>query len=263
MKKIRRVLVVHYTKYGNTLSAVRRILNKNKITAQYVKRENEAAIKRNVKNSDAVIVVGGDGTLLRVSHFVDNTPVLHVSAGMRKHEAFFAKATTSDFENKLKLLAKGKYKLLPLMRLEAALNGRKLPFMALNEIYVGIKESYHVVKYKLIIGGRSEDQKSSGIIISTPAGSYAWARSAGGRLLPLTAKKIEYVVREPYVGRLTKPKMTKGILGGHQTIEIISKIWDKHEGIVVIDSYKKEFEFNNGSKLVVKAAKQPLNLIYF
>ena len=263
MKKIRRVLVVHYTKYSDTLSAVRRILNKNKITAQYVKRENEAAIKRNVKNSDAVIVVGGDGTLLRVSHFVDNTPVLHVSAGMQKHEAFFAKATTSDFEKKLRLLAKGKYKLLPLMRLEAALNGKKLPFTALNEIYVGIKESYHVVKYKLIIGGRAENQKSSGVIISTPAGSYAWARSAGGRLLPLTAKKIEYVIREPYIGRLTRPKMTQGILGGNQKITIISEIWDKHEGIVVIDSYKKEFEFNNGSKLVVKAAKQPLNLVYF
>ena len=130
-------------------------------------------------------------------------------------------------------------------------------------IYVGIKESYHVVKYKLIIGGRSEDQKSSGIIISTPAGSYAWARSAGGRLLPLIAKKIEYVIREPYIGRLTRPRLTQGVLGSNQKITIISEIWDKHEGIVVIDSYKKEFEFNNGSKLVVKAARQPLNLIYF
>ena len=263
MKKIKKVLVVYYARYYGTLSDVKKIIGKNKVAAKYVKRENEAAIKRGVKNSDAVVVVGGDGTLLRVSHFVENTPVLHVSAGMQKHEAFFAKATTSDFEKKLRLMMKGKYKLLPLMRLEAALNGKKLPFMALNEVYVGIKESYHVAKYKLIIGSRAEDQKSSGIIISTPAGSHAWAKSAGGRLVALRAKKIEYVIREPYFGRLTKPKMTRGVLGSHQKITIISKIWDKHKGIVVIDSYKKEFEFNNGSKLVVKAAKQPLNLICF
>ena len=81
--------------------------------------------------------------------------------------------------------------------------------------------------------------------------------------MPLTAKKIEYVVREPYVGRLTKPKMVKGVLGSNQSITLISKIWENHKGVVVIDSYKKEFKFKNGDKLVVRVAKQPLNLIYF
>ena len=115
----------------------------------------------------------------------------------------------------------------------------------------------------LVIGGKKEEQKSSGILIATPAGSYAWAKSAGGKTLPLTAKKIEYVVREPYIGRLTKPKMTNGILGSSQSITLISNIWEKHNGVVVIDSYKKEFEFKNGDKLVARAAKQPLNFICF
>ncbi|MBI2580576.1 NAD(+)/NADH kinase [Candidatus Woesearchaeota archaeon] len=263
MKKVKKALVVYYARNYGALDVVKKALDKNKIAASYVKRENEAAIKRGVRKTDAVIVVGGDGTLLRASHFIETTPVLHISSSTDKNEAFFARATRKDAYRKIRLLTKGKYKIIRLLRLEATLNGKKLPFKALNEVYAGSQEAYHVSRYALMIGRKKEEQKSSGVLIATPAGSHAWAKSAGGATLPLTAKKIEYVVREPYVGRLTKPKMTKGVLGSSQSITLISKIWESHEGVVVIDSYKKEFEFKNGDKLVVRAAKQPLNLIYF
>ena len=263
MKKIKKALVVYYTRNYGTLSAVKKALQKSGVAASYVKRENEPAIQRTVRNADAVIVVGGDGTLLRASHFIESTPVLHISSHTGKNEAFFARATSGDANRKIRLLAAGEYKINRLLRLEAALNGKKLPFKALNEVYAGSREAYHVSRYTLVIGKRKEEQKSSGILIATPAGSYAWVRSAGGKTLPLTAKKIEYVVREPYVGRLTKPKMTKGVLSGSQSITLISKIWERHKGVVVIDSYKKEFEFKNGDRLVVRAAKQPLNLVSF
>ena len=262
-KEIRKALVVYYTRNYGTLAKVKKALQKNQIAASYVKRENESTIKRLVRNSDAVIVVGGDGTLLRASHFVEETPVLHISSSSKMNEAFFSRATDKDAERKIRLLVRGRYKITPLMRLEASINGKRLPYKALNEVYAGSKEPYHVARYTLAIGNRREEQKSSGVLIATPAGSYAWARSAGGQKLPLTAKKIEYVVREPYAGRLTKSKLTKGVIGGNQGITAVSKIWEKHRGIVVIDSYKKNFEFNNGDRLLVKAAKQPLNLISF
>lgn len=263
MKKLKKALVVYYTRNYGTLNVVKRALKNNKVAASYVKRENEAAIKKGVRRADAVIVVGGDGTLLRASHFIEGTPVLHISSSTDKNEAFFARATRGDANRKIRLLAAGRHKITRLLRLEATLNGKKLPFKALNEIYAGSREAYHVSRYALIIGKRKEEQKSSGILIATPAGSHAWVKSAGGRTLPLAAKKIEYVVREPYIGRLTKPKMTKGVLGSSQSVILISKIWESHKGVVVIDSYKKEFEFKNGDKLVVRAARQPLNLVSF
>lgn len=263
MKKVKKALVVYYARNYGTLDKVKKALQKNKVDASYVKRENEAAIRKGVAKTDAVIVVGGDGTLLRTSHFIETTPVMHVSSSTDKNEAFFARATSKDADRKIRLLTEGRYKITKLLRLEASLNGKKLPFTALNEIYAGIREAYHVSRYTLVIGKRKEEQKSSGILIATPSGSHAWVKSAGGVELPLTAKKIEYVVREPYFGRLTKPKMTKGILSSNQSITLISKIWEKHKGVVVIDSYKKEFAFKNGDRLVVKAAKQPLNLVYF
>ncbi len=263
MKKIRKAVVVYYARNYGTLTAVKQALSKNKIAASYIKRESESAIKKAATKADCAVVVGGDGTLLRASHLIEATPVLHVSSSFKVNEAFFARATAKDIGRKIRLISKGKYKLLPLMRLEAEINGKKLPFKALNEVYAGSKEPYHTARYKLIIGNKTEEQKSSGILISTPAGSYAWARSAGGRTLPLTAKKIQFVVREPYAGRLTKPKMLRGVLGANQKVTIISDIWEKHKGIVVIDSHKREFSFNKGARLVVKTAKQTLNLICF
>ncbi|MBI2141725.1 NAD(+)/NADH kinase [Candidatus Woesearchaeota archaeon] len=261
--KIRKVLVVYYARNYGTLTALKLALGKNKIAASYIKREGESAIKKAALKADCVVVVGGDGTLLRASHLIESTPVLHVSSNSNVNEAFFARATAKDIGRKIRLISKGKYKLLPLLRLEAEINGKKLPFKALNEVYAGSKTPYHTARYKLIIGNKTEEQKSSGILISTPAGSYAWTRSAGGRTMPLTAKEVQFVVREPYVGRLTKPKMTKGVLSSSQSITVISNIWERHKGEVVIDSYKKEFKFDKGSRLVVKAARQPLNLVTF
>ncbi len=264
MKKIRKVLVVYYTRNYGTLNAVKKALRKNKVAANYVKRENDTTIKRRVKEGvDAVIVVGGDGTLLKASHFIEDTPAILISSSANVNEAFFSRATNKDAGEKIRRLAEGKYRTTPLMRLEAEINGKRLPFKALNEVYAGSEEPYHTARYELRIGRRCEEQKSSGIIIATPAGSHAWSRSAGGKVLPLTVGKIQYVVREPYVGRLAKPKMVQGVVGHGQKVTVTSNIWKRHRGIVVIDSYKNEFRFNNGDRLVVRAAKQPLNLIYF
>ena len=261
MKKIRKAMVVYYTRYYAAFLKVEKALRKVGIKYSKAKRENEIAIRRLIEKADAVIVVGGDGTLLRASHFIEKKPVLHVSSARNAHEAFFSRATGKDSEKKLRLLMLGKYKLLPLMRLEAWLNGKRLPYKALNEVFAGGRKAYHTVRYELAVGKKKEEQKSSGVIISTPAGSNAWGKSAGGIKLKLTDRKIAYVAREPYYGRLTKPRLTKGVADGNSRIVVKSKM--RQGGIVVIDSYKKEFNFNNGDALVVKAAKQPLNLISF
>ena len=207
---------------------------------------------------DFVIAVGGDGTLLKAAQLVANTPVLHVISNVKVNESFFGRATADDFEKKLRQLISGNFKLLKLLRLESSINGKKLPFLALNEVFIGSKLPYHTARYELAVKDKKEEQKSSGVIIATPAGSYAWAKSAGVKPLPLTAQKFLFVVREPYFGRLTKPKLLCGVLNKNESIGVTSHI---NQGIVAIDSKPKHFSFNEGSKLVVKPSKQHLRLV--
>ena len=57
-----------------------------------------------------------------------------------------------------------------------------------------------------------EEQKSSGLWVGPAAGSTAAQRSAGGAVLPLTSQKIQFVVREPYVGADARTRMTVGLV---------------------------------------------------
>jgi NAD+ kinase len=69
----------------------------------------------------------------------------------------------------------------------------------------------------------SEEQKSSGIWVGPPAGSTAALRSAGGRILPLEARRLQFVVREPYQREGQQIQLRKRVLDAKSAVEIISK----------------------------------------
>ena len=77
---------------------------------------------------------------------------------------------------------------------------------ALNEIFVGHR-SHQSARYTLHVGGRSERQSSSGLIVTTGTGATGWAASINGRLaapleLPApTERGLAYLVREPWPSR--------------------------------------------------------------
>jgi NAD kinase len=260
MKKsaVKNVLVTYYVHNYRSLQKVEDCLKKHKIKYVAVKRRSLKASL--FEKRDLIISVGGDGTFLRAAHFSLSTPILCVSSDTNINEGHFAQASREDFEKKFRMLLKGKYKIRSLMRLQPTINKKtKLP-LALNEVFVGSKRPYHTSRYTIQIGKKREFQKSSGVLVSTPAGSTAWSRSAGGKKLPLDSKSYYYVVREPYFGRLTQPKLTKGVLGEKKVVKIISDIYD---GIVVIDSQSKEHNLLCGDVLEIRKSKHPLKAVVF
>jgi len=256
--KLKKVLLVYYVHNYKTLKLVENCLAANKIEYRATRRVHFT--KSMVKNRDLVISVGGDGTFLRASHHIDNTPILVVSSDVRYNEAFYSRATSKDFARKFKLLLQGKFKITKLSRLEAKLNGKKLPLMAVNEVFVGSKHPYHTSRYWLTIRGRKEFQKSSGILITTASGSTGWAKSAAKGKLKIPKNGFGYVVREPYIGRLTKSKLLKGSLSPKEKVKITSEL---HSGIIVVDSSEKNFKFLDGDKLEVTISKKALNYVEF
>lgn len=260
MKKpaIKKVLVVYYSHNYGALDKVRKALDT--YNASYRVIDREKLNKSHIKNKDIILTVGGDGTFLKTAQFVDETPMLGICSNMKLNEGFFTRACSPDVNQKIKALLEGNHKIIKLTRLEATINKRtKLP-LALNEIFIGDREPYHTARYTIQVGRKKEYQKSSGVIISTASGSSAWAKSAGGASLPLLSKKYQYVVREPYSGRLTKPRLLKGILNPKQTLRIHSHIY---EGIAVVDSQAKEHFLSEHDTIEIKVSRKPLNLIEF
>ncbi len=243
-----------------TLSKVKTVLNKLKISYTVVERNRLKGIYFN--NKDLIITVGGDGTFLRTSHFIKNNhPIFGVNSDIKMKEGFFLEADRRDFEAKINRIIKGKFRIRRFARLEAKVNNKKVPELALNEFYIGSDKEYIASRYYLKINGDKERQKSSGVLVATPAGSYAWIKSCGGKKLKLDTKKFEYIIREPYEGSLSgKYRLKKGILNRGKEITLVS---DMKKGMLVVDSLGKEYFFNKKDKVKVKMSNKDLEVIFF
>jgi NAD kinase len=256
--KLSNVLVVDKQsknkEHNKTLTEVKKVLKKLGINFKSIGRDKISPSL--FKKKDLVITVGGDGTFLRTGHFVKDTPMFAVNSDPKGTEGFFTRAVRKDFEKKLNKILKDKFKIIKLTRMQSKLNKKILPERALNEIFVGHKKPYKMSRYELITKKRKETQKSSGILIGSGAGTHAWMKSVSGYKLPLNSKNYQYVVREPYEGKLFVHKMKKGLMKPNETMTIKST----DDMLVAMDSVC-HYDFGRGSVLKVKVAKIPMNFV--
>lgn len=239
------------------------LLKKYKRSSRVLPRA--ALTEKAVSTVDCVIVVGGDGTLLRVSHFCGDVPVLGVNLTPETTEGFFMRARVDNFSECLHKLLEKQFELSGLLRLQATINGKnskdgKKIAPCLNEYFVGSLKSYDVAEYELVLGKKKEMQKSSGVLISTPAGSHAWTKSAGGDVLPRTQEKIQVLVREPYAGRLTHPKLVHKILPLWKNV-FINVFSEKM--LLVSDSVSGEYSLTTGDIVEITASDEHFWLVEF
>ena len=244
---------------NSALEIVKKILKKYNIHYKLANRDKLNNSK--FENKDLVIAVGGDGTFLRAAQFVDNQLMFGINADIKSKEGFFMKANKNDFEMKLKKIMKNKVKIKKLQRLETYINNKKIESFALNEFFIGPRKSYHAAKYIIQVNDKKERQKSSGILITTAAGSYAWAKAVHKKNLPLHSKNYQFVIREPYEGKVFKNyRLRNGTLTKNQRINIVSEMLD---GILIADSVGKEYNLKNGSKATIRLSDKKLNVIWF
>ncbi|MCX6709550.1 MAG: NAD(+)/NADH kinase [Candidatus Woesearchaeota archaeon] len=209
------------------------ILKKRDFNYSFVPRKSISNLKEKAFSGfDLVLTLGGDGTFLSSAHFNRSLPVLGINLNPSEKEGFFTRSRMKNIDSDIENLICGRFHILNLLRLEARINQKTLPELALNDIFFGAEKAYHACRYVISMDGKSEEQRSSGIIASTPAGSNAWLLSAGGKRLPLSSHKIQFLVREPYSGRLTKPKIRAGFF---EKIKF-SPLKNFRESIIVFDS---------------------------
>ena len=242
----------------STLEAVKKVLKKYKFNYRLANRDKLKKSQFNKKN--LVIAVGGDGTFLRAAQFIDKQILLGINSDIKNKEGFFMSTNKNNFEKKLKNIIKNKFQIKKLPRLEAYLDNKKIETLALNEYFIGARKSYHAAKYSIQINGAKETHKSSGILITTPTGSYAWAKSCCNKTLPLNSKSCQFVVREPYERKVFKYyELAYRILSKDKEITVISEMLD---GILVADSVSKEYSFKNGHKATIRLSNKHLNAIW-
>ena len=229
--EMRTAHVVH----THTLEAVIETLRSLPVTFELAYRAASLPASTALNSSpryDLVISVGGDGTFLQAAHVVSDSPILGVNSDPRRSEAVFCAATRQTFPRLCRLALAGALPEQRLYRLAVKLNGRLVYPPAVNDALVVHDDPATVSRYRLQIGSRRELQKSSGVWVSTAAGSSSAILAAGGQRLPWDAKRFQYRPRELYQGRLSGGRLTGGLLPPRRRVQMT---WLMRRGSVFID----------------------------
>ncbi|MCE7946105.1 MAG: NAD(+)/NADH kinase [Chloroflexi bacterium CFX4] len=204
---------------GEVCSAVASSLTARGVAAWCSPAWDAESIHRLVAESDLVIAIGGDGSMLRAARVCSehNVPVFGINAG---YLGFLTEASLADWDNLLSDLLSGQYWIEERMMIRAeAWHADALIASgdALNDVVIGRGAVAKSVLLDAFIDGDWTTQyNADGLIIATPTGSTAYALAVGGPILPPTLKNILVVPVAPHL-TLDRPI----VLAEGATIEVI------------------------------------------
>ena len=146
---------------------------------------------------DLVVVLGGDGSILRAARWMgyEQVPVLGVNLGRL---GFLADVPRQDVPEALEEISAGRFRLVDHLMFECeVLRGDRViqQELGLNETSVLAGPPFSMIEIRLDVDGEpAATYRADGLVVSTPVGSTAHNLSAGG---PIVRKDIDAFVVTP------------------------------------------------------------------
>lgn len=193
-----------------------------------------------------VIAVGGDGTVLDVSHRVLDVPLLGINSDRSRSVGYFCATDADGAFDVLRAFIEARAPRVLLQRMRLEIDGKPHWAPCMNDLLVTNSNPGMMSRYVMEAGPRTERQSSSGVWISTAAGSTAGIRSAGGTVLPLEGSFVQYLVREPFPGRQRGYELLRGVRHLEEGLRLRSLMED---GTIFIDGPFLTVPFGLGSEL--------------
>jgi len=255
---VRRVRPAHVD-HCETVDEVRQALTDLGAQAHWVARPHKFEV---ASGCDLVVTIGGDGTLLAASHGIGRgIPLLGVNSAPAHSVGFFCAAKKGTVRDSIASALRGHLQPTELTRMRVDLNGRLLHTRVLNEALFCHASPAATSRYILRVFGprmhlvAEDEQKSSGIWVGPAAGSTAAQRSAGGSVLPLSSRHLQYVVREPYEPHRGVLHMAIGLIDVEECVSVRSKM---RHGRLFLDGDHIVHEVDIGDTVTMSAADEPL-----
>ncbi|MBA3340844.1 MAG: NAD(+)/NADH kinase [Gemmatimonadaceae bacterium] len=207
---------------------------------------------------DALITLGGDGTLLRGARFLAGraAPILGVNLGRL---GFLTTCGSDELESALRLLAAGNFVSEARMALAAsAVDGNgatRQQWLALNDFVLHKGGFARVVRLGISVNGDSiGTYAADGVIVSTPTGSTAYSLSAGG---PVVVPTVESIV----LTAISAHTLAVRPLVLPPDAEIAISTADGSEELLVTVDGQVGTKLVAGEKLMVRRAPNPVLIV--
>lgn len=221
-----------------------------------VRERYRGDVRRRLK-ADLVITVGGDGTLLGSAGYVRNELVLAVNSDPRHSVGVFTGANGRNVRERIAGWMAGDLKPVALPRMLVTVNHKPIRWPVLNEVLLADANPAAMTRYRMRVRGREEEHRGSGLWVATGPGSTGAIRSAGGRILPMRSKQIEFLARELYPSLRGKPKLGRGVVGANG----FSVIALTRNGALFCDGSRRRVTLKPGDVVRFSLAAPPLQLL--
>jgi NAD+ kinase len=217
-----------------------------------------ARLRKQMPETSALVVLGGDGTFLRAARAAAeaNVPILGVNLGK---VGFLSKVEADQFEPVLEEIAGGSFSIDERMTLRGLIlpaGGRKgsHEVFALNDIVVARGSLARVVRMDVAIGpSHLATFIADGLIVASPTGSTGYSFSAGGPILDPVSRNL---VVTPIAGYLSAIRSI--VASPLQTVRI--RVVDANEAILSVDGYD-DIPLNIGDVVEVSAREAPIRFV--
>lgn len=206
---------------------------------------------------DLVVVLGGDGTILRGAEFARaaDVPLLGVNLG---HVGFLAEAERDDLDATVEHIAARAYTVEERMTLhvDAKHNGELIATSwALNELSVEKAARERMLELTIEVDGRPlSSWGGDGVIVSTPTGSTAYAFSAGG---PVVWPQVEAILLVPNSAHALFARPL--VLGPDTHLAVEIKEATEGTGVMWCDG-RRHVDLPPGARIEVRRGRRPIRL---
>lgn len=226
--------------------------------------------------NDLIIVIGQDGLVANTAKYAKGTPIIAINPDIDRFDGILLPFDINNFDIGLKNTIENKATLKKVTMGKVVLqDGQSL--LAFNDFFIG-PQTHVSARYKLTYNGKSERHSSSGIIISTGAGSTGWLSSLFNMANSIYASfgnkktqnidlkfdwdshNLAFIVREPFKSIYTGTELTAGIISNKMRLKIESYM--PNSGKIFSDGIEDDFlSFNSGAIAEIGLADENANIV--
>ncbi len=245
-------------------------------------------------DKNLIIVIGQDGLVANTAKYSKGIPIVAVNPDINRYDGLLLPFNTTNFMEGVESVIANNYHSKNMRFAEAKLNdGQRL--LAFNDLFIGA--STHIsARYKITFNKNIEEQSSSGLIVSTLAGSTGWMSSVfnmaygitnefdhNSKPNPSSKSKISsfskssygpvglafptikedellFAVREPFKSKRTQTGISAGIIRNQNTLTIESLM--PAGGVIFSDGVESDFlKFNSGSIVTISIAEETAKIV--
>ncbi|MBN1615099.1 MAG: NAD(+)/NADH kinase [Deltaproteobacteria bacterium] len=206
---------------------------------------------------DLIIVLGGDGTMLRVARAASQyfIPIVGINMG---GFGYLTEINLNEMYGALEMIFKGNYQTEQRMMLDVTINGGRIQpekGIVLNDVVINRGNLSRIVELETAVNGRYlATFKADGLIVSTPTGSTAYSLSAGG---PIVFPEQDAIIINPICPHTLTNRPV--VLPESTVVEVILRT--KERGATLTLDGQVSFTLKSGDKITIQKSHYVTNLI--